>query len=192
MNQNNHAVKINIKAMKMITITVTNPSELSNLELTSLIAYLESTSKIQPIPESQEKHESIDEIITDIESSESIAIENAELSDLTIDENHYDVTGAFWDPNLHSAGKTKTADGKWRKRRNNTDESNVEQSLIIPPPPPADLSAITFSDFINRVIASKIDKDDVVASCVRHGVASVPLLVSKPDLLPLIANELGI
>lgn len=132
-----------------------------------------------------------------------------------------DSDGQPWDAELHSAGKTKTADGKWRKRKgvNATPAPADEQAAqnraenlgamaaesgfaTPPPPPPTSLfdapapaptgAAVTFPELVQLVLKHKCAPADVLAACQAEGVAAMPMLAAQPDKVQAVAVRLGV
>jgi len=60
-----------------------------------------------------------------------------------------------------------------------------------PPPPPAD-TALTFPTLLQRVTAAKIAPETVLQAVQAQGLPSLPMLATRPDLLPAVAAALGV
>lgn len=68
---------------------------------------------------------------------------------------------------------------------------------VTPPPPPAAATGdMTFPEFLTKVTAmctaGQTTHETVAATCQKYGLATIPLLGSRPDLIPTIAAELGV
>lgn len=126
-----------------------------------------------------------------------------------------DSDGLPWDSRIHSETKNQNKDGTWRVKRN-TDPALVEQvkaelraalSAPVPPAPPAeappavppappsdDLPPVSFAGFVQAVTkkqaAGLLTVQEVNEVCAKHGLAQMPLLVNRLDLIPAIYEEL--
>lgn len=64
------------------------------------------------------------------------------------------------------------------------------------PPAPAAAGAMTFPEFLTKITAmctaGQITHETVTTTCQKYGLATIPLLGSRPDLIPMIAAELGV
>ena len=65
----------------------------------------------------------------------------------------------------------------------------IVETEVTPAPPATD---ITFPVLMGRITAGKITTETVTAACNKQGIAALPLLAARPDLVPLVAAELGI
>ena len=61
-----------------------------------------------------------------------------------------------------------------------------------PPPPVAAGSITTFPDLMAAITASGIDQAIVKGACEAVGVTAFPLLAAHPDLIPAVAERLGL
>lgn len=120
-----------------------------------------------------------------------------------------DSKGHKWDARIHSSSKAKIADGTWKYRRGVTDEEikKVEGELTgtvvatssqeqYAPPPPVQPQAATdpvtlrqqFAQLMLKVAKSKgegkLTAEEVTAALQPYGVASLPLLANKLEVVP--------
>jgi hypothetical protein len=67
--------------------------------------------------------------------------------------------------------------------------------VAVPPPPPAAAGA-TFPEFMAHVTAGvtsqRFTREDITEACVKCGVANLPGLINRPDLIPAVSRELGL
>jgi len=66
-----------------------------------------------------------------------------------------------------------------------------------PPPPPAPAATgVTFPEFMAHVTAGvtsqRFTREDITDACVKCGVANLPGLINRPDLIPAVSRELGL
>jgi len=66
-----------------------------------------------------------------------------------------------------------------------------------PPPPPAPAATgVTFPEFMTHVTAGvtsqRFTREDITEACVKCGVANLPGLINRPDLIPAVSRELGL
>jgi len=127
-----------------------------------------------------------------------------------------DKKGMRWDARIHSSSKAKIADGTWKYRRGVTDEEikRVEGELtgtIAPPPPPpaqpgpsiaqlvdpaVDPVALRqqFAQLMLKVAKSKgegkLTAEEVTAALQPYGVASLPLLANKLEVVPQVTTAI--
>lgn len=111
-----------------------------------------------------------------------------------------DVQGLPWDSRIHSAGKTRNADGTWRQRRG-TDPAVVSAviaelkgAVAAPPAPPPVIpaqpaaSAPTFATVMAMItphLASQAVQVDELNACMSQlGLPTVVALTARPDLVP--------
>jgi hypothetical protein len=71
------------------------------------------------------------------------------------------------------------------------------EAVAPPPPPPAPVATgVTFPEFMAHVTAGvtsqRFTREDILDACVKHGVANLPGLINRPDLIPAISRELGL
>ncbi len=101
-----------------------------------------------------------------------------------------------WDARIHTKARTKLVkDNTWKLARG-VDPALVEQvkaelrqtmgAAPVAPPP----TTVNFQEFIAATTAAGLTPEVVKAACQKFGVDSVPLLPSRPDLIPSIYAEL--
>jgi hypothetical protein len=61
---------------------------------------------------------------------------------------------------------------------------------VLPPLPPANPDGV--KNLIMAITQRQIDPQVVLAACQQAGLASLPMLISRPDLAPAVANILGV
>jgi hypothetical protein len=77
----------------------------------------------------------------------------------------------------------------------------IEDAVVIPPapplavtPPPPSACPTSFPEFLQivtgRCTARVLTYDEVTKTCQKHGLAGIPLLNARPDLIPVIFAEL--
>lgn len=111
-----------------------------------------------------------------------------------------DINGTPWNPEIHTANKTKTKAGEWRLMRNASKKP-------VPPMPPIPVAktetpvsdiepAYTYealSDRVRTLVTSrKIKTVDVITLLKKYGVASLPLVPQKPEIIPDVMIELDL
>lgn len=116
-----------------------------------------------------------------------------------------DSAGVPWDERIHARTKTKIADGTWKKKRG-VDDAVVTQVMAEitggtpttpettpPPPAPSTGSKITtFPELMQAITGAQLHPDRVIEACNSHNVEQVALLATRPDLIPAVAEELGL
>ena len=112
-----------------------------------------------------------------------------------------DNAGLPWDARIHSGGKTKVKKTQlWTKRRN-VDPAVVEQVetelkvvMTIPAPPPQESNGLSYADILAKVTATLNDNtitmEQVNNAISKHGLTNITNLEARPDLIPVIDNEL--
>jgi hypothetical protein len=128
-----------------------------------------------------------------------------------------DTRGLPWDARIHSRERTKIANGNWKNKRG-LDAATIEAiegelrgvmsapaATVISPPvtnttqPDPDGSVTTasssnFPDLMKKITAAITGGKVTAAQCseivARNGVKSLPLLATRPDLIPQIELEL--
>lgn len=126
-----------------------------------------------------------------------------------------DKEGLPWDQRIHAGSKAINADGTWRVKRN-TDPAYVDQikaelqaamaapapapEAPQPPVPPAapgtddDQPPVSFAGFVQAITkrqsAGTLTVQEVSEACKKHGLASMPLLAARADLIPVVFEEL--
>lgn len=156
------------------------------------------------------------------ETSEDILEPVAELEPTPVANNvELDSEGLPWDNRIHASSKAFLAKGGgWKKKRGidpaivATVEAELRQLMstqaptaetaapdatppppattnVTPPPAPAG-SITTFPDLMAAITASGIDQAIVKGACEAVGVTAFPLLAARPDLIPAVAERLGL
>lgn len=125
-----------------------------------------------------------------------------------------DADGLPWDARIHSGNKETTAEGKWRKRRGVheetmrlvTEELRATMSAVAPtvtpppapaPPPPPPLEPVAakspgelFGELMKVVApaknSGKLTDADIADTLAPYNIASMGLLMNRPDLIPAI------
>jgi hypothetical protein len=64
--------------------------------------------------------------------------------------------------------------------------------LPVPPPPPANAYASLMAQVSQRIAAGSITVQQVTDACVALGVPSVAVLATREDLVPFVAQALGV
>lgn len=128
----------------------------------------------------------------------------------TLDKN-----GIPWDGRIHASSKALVADGSWRAKRNvdpalvATVTAELRGAQAAPPghglsgqPWPfatseADIRPLAgFAGMMDKLpglmVAGTITTDMVAAACASVGVANLPALATREDLVPQVAAALGV
>lgn len=119
-----------------------------------------------------------------------------------------DKRGLPWDERIHTSTRSVNADGSWRNKprvdatyREGV-ENELRQLMSTPapvqaagvPPPPAAPETDVWPDFLMRVAgarsAGKLDINQVNEVCAKFGIAQMPLLANRPDIVPAVEAEL--
>lgn len=105
-----------------------------------------------------------------------------------------DSAGIPWDSRIHSGGKGKLKNGRWKRKRG-ADKAladSIESAYLPAAPAPAAPQALpkTFPEFMLFIQKQHIDPNAILAACNKHDIQSLPLLATKPDKIPLVAGEL--
>ena len=103
-----------------------------------------------------------------------------------------DANGLPWDHRIHAATKTMNADGTWRQKRG-LDEAvaasvKAELASVVAVSAPASAEptvsyATLMEELTKPLLAGKLALTDVAAACLEHGVANLPALIHRPDLV---------
>ena len=113
-----------------------------------------------------------------------------------------DSEGLPHDSRIHSRNKTKLAKTQqWKKARGVdpqlvlTVEAELRQAMAIPAVPAIVETAITtFPELMAKITAAigagTLSNDRINEVCIGKGLASLPLVAARPDLIPAIAAEL--
>lgn len=125
-----------------------------------------------------------------------------------------DAEGLPWDSRIHASTRTRNKDETWRLLRG-VDQGLVDQvkaelkaamSAPVPepaapasPPPPPDVPSddqppVSFAGFVQAITkkqaAGLLTVQEINEVCVKHGLAQMPLLVNRLDLIPAIYSDL--
>lgn len=126
-----------------------------------------------------------------------------------------DINGIPWDVRIHASTKTKTVDGAWKNKRGVDKEvlASVEtelkavmavptpEAVVTPAPTPvpsapetpaAPGNITTFPDLAKAITTNKIEPQVVAGVMQVVGLASFPLLATRPELIPDVAQRLGL
>ena len=115
-----------------------------------------------------------------------------------------DCHGLPWDRRIHARTRTKNKDGSWKRLRglSNTIVDKIESQLKsvqdLPPVPvlPSEeqIAAPGFADMMSLItgaISKKtLERHDIMKVLDRHGIPSIPIAATRPDLIPAIILEL--
>jgi hypothetical protein len=130
-----------------------------------------------------------------------------------------DRRGLPWDPRIHSSAKSKTQDGSWKKLRG-VDAAlvlqveaelfaagaapvkpvvpaiDVSEPEFVPPPPPAATAEASDPKDFPELVAElqsqgKIDMATINACAMVHGINSLPLLATRPELVEPVWAEIA-
>lgn len=125
-------------------------------------------------------------------------VEAAPASSVELDKR-----GLPWDARIHSGAKSKLANGNWKLARGvdpvlvTQVEAELYRSRSAPaatpaatpvPPAPTEDAPADFTTLVMRLsewqAAGRITKEQIAAAVNEHGIASLPLLATRPDLVP--------
>lgn len=123
-------------------------------------------------------------------------VEAAPASSVELDKR-----GLPWDARIHSGAKSKLANGNWKLARGvdpvlvTQVEAELYRSRSAPapaatpvPPAPMEDAPADFTTLVMRLsewqAAGRITKEQIAAAVNEHGIASLPLLATRPDLVP--------
>lgn len=121
-----------------------------------------------------------------------------------------------WDARIHSSARSQNADGRWKKKRGVDDtiiavvESELRGVMAIPamptaaavPLPPGMQSVAIatsnlqpqnvapFPALLLKITSSKLTMDQVNAILQQMGIASLPILAARPDLIPQVEAQI--
>lgn len=99
-----------------------------------------------------------------------------------------DSEGLAWDYRVHSSSKTKTAEGKWKMKRNVPEKIIVEatknnKSTLEAPPPP-DLFPEFMKTATAKISAGKLDHLSLAKLLQARGVPDISAVKVRQDLIP--------
>jgi hypothetical protein len=108
-----------------------------------------------------------------------------------------------WDARIHSTARTKVKNtGEWKLLRG-VDKNLVaavfaEQAGAAPAVSPAPGPVLngpppmTIADFVVKVTSAGYTMETMQPFLTAHGITALPLLVKQPELIPIIAGEMGV
>lgn len=151
----------------------------------------------------------------DVAPPPPVADDDATPEGVTVDAN-----GLPWDARIHSSGKTLLADDTWRLKRGVPDderqaiEAELKQLMAIPvppapavdkdsqaaevasappPPPPAPSAKITLMpQLIKAITGAELGAMMVTEAVKSVGLENISQLGARPDLVPAVAEALGL
>ncbi len=124
-----------------------------------------------------------------------------------------DKNGLPWDTRIHAGTKTKLVTGEWKNKRGIDKDllASVEAELKGAAPEPVDIqvhaasaphdkvvtpaptgAVATFPDLMTAITARGLEPAIVNGAVQAVGLASLPLLATRPDLIPDVAQRLGL
>ncbi len=142
-----------------------------------------------------------------VESAVPVA-EHADAAGIELDAD-----GLPWDERIHANTKTKDVKGRWKYLRGVDKVTLVPQveaelkammrepaTEETPPPPaapettaaPASQTVTTFAQLITAIQTQHISEENYQAAINKHGIQSLALLGARPDLIPVVAADLGL
>lgn len=106
-------------------------------------------------------------------------------------ESEVDSTGEVWDPDKHSEGKTKTNDGRWRKRRAPKEEN---QKTIPAPPSSTGLAPeeLTYKVMMDKLKGAGLDLEGMNLLAQQIGKKGIALTIGDPDSMAAVLNLAGL
>lgn len=100
------------------------------------------------------------------------------------DEKEVDAAGEKWDPEKHSANRTKLEDGTWRRRR----QPKTSDSKPVPPPPSEDAALapeeISYKEMMDTLKGKGLSMPEMNELAKRVGEPNIGLLINRPELIP--------
>lgn len=119
---------------------------------------------------------------------DSVATDDVEVKTAAVnDMDELDSAGHPWDPEKHSANKSKLKDGTWRLRR--TSGGKPKDEKPIPPPPenatlaPEEISYKTMMDALKGKGLTLAQMNELAKQV---GVDSIGLLIARQELIPAV------
>lgn len=118
-----------------------------------------------------------------------------------------DADGLPWDQRIHAGTKAKLNNGKWRLKRGvdadllkkveaELRSTQAAPTLPGPPMPPDAAGGLTFATLVTKlpamVAAGTTTQEQINVACQSVGIANIPALGQRPDLVPAVAMALGI
>ena len=124
---------------------------------------------------------------------------NAKQPSIEVDSN-----GLPWDSRIHARTKTKNKDGSWKGLRGvgpkmldkvqdelkTVQEIPVTPSIPLPPEAPIKDFAAFMTLVTTNITAKNIEKVDVNKVLSQFGIPSIPVVATRPDLIPAIMMAL--
>ena len=123
------------------------------------------------------------------DDDESVVVE-PETVPLNLDT--LDAAGCPWDARIHANSKTKLAKtGRWKRIRG-SDQAFADkvESELIGGTPETGGKISTFPDLMQLITESGLTTEEINAAVISHGVQSLPLLASKPEKIPDVAEAI--
>lgn len=122
-------------------------------------------------------------------------------SELEIPTAELDSAGRPWDARIHTKVKTKTVNGQWKLLRGvkpalvkqvqaEQDKSKPTQKNVVPPPPAQTTFPMVMERITNAIRAGHLAHSDIVKIVNDLGVASIPMIQSRPDLFDLVIDHI--
>lgn len=120
-----------------------------------------------------------------------------------------DSRGMPWDERIHASTKTQNANGQWKNKRG-VDKAlleSVEAEMLgttpvradttvepdpAPAPTPAPTEITTFAQLMQAVATGGLEPLTVTNAVKSVGLESLPLLATRPDLIPAVVAVLGL
>jgi hypothetical protein len=144
--------------------------------------------------------------------AEIFSSEPDQAPDTSAADVELDARGLPWDARIHTSAKSKKVDGKWKNKRGvdkdlvfkveaeltalmGTPTENVA-STPPPPPPPAAPAATgkvtTLPELVTAITSNQIGNEVVQGALDTVGIGNIVLLGARPDLIPAVAQRLGL
>lgn len=101
-------------------------------------------------------------------------------------DSDLDSAGQPWDPDKHSAKRTKLEDGTWRKKR----QPKTKDEKPVPPPPTEEAGMapeeIGYKQMMDYLKGKGLGLTEMNALAQQVGVDSIGLLINRPDIIPAV------